>query len=245
MLSVLAKHIKDVSVLRRLLFAAVFLSPELPAFWAVVLEFATQGEISKCSVTPEQIQTLTENIQVLNASAFKPDCELQKELVSMDIPGKKPLGVVLISPTSSCVFCGSQLQLRKDRHAPVVLYDNKLGTIPGAHFHKFCPKRTCSLTQYYGYYCTQGNVVYNKDWATLPYFISSRDTGFSLEILKQLDANIMIGQISFKQHADIYNYMHALCTDSHTTKSRYVVILSSVANDFMYNYSLLSVWDWI
>ena len=127
MLSVLAKHIKDVSVLRRLLLAAVFLSPELPAFWAVVLEFATQGEISKCSVTPEQIQTLTENIQVLNASAFKPDCELQKELVSMDIPGKKPLGVVLISPTSSCVYCGSQLQLRKDRHAPVVLYDNKLG----------------------------------------------------------------------------------------------------------------------
>lgn len=142
MLGVLAKYIKDVSVLRRLLFAVVFLNPELPAFWAVVLEFATEGKISKCSATPEQIKTLSENIQVLNASAFRPDCELQQELISLHLPGRKPLGVILISPTSSCVLCGSDLQLRKDRHAAVVLYDMKLGTIPGAHFHKFCPKPT-------------------------------------------------------------------------------------------------------
>lgn len=223
MLGVLAKHMKDVSVLRRLLFAAVFLSPDLPEFWAVVVEFATEGKISKCSVTPQQVKTLIENIQVLNASAFRPDCELLKELISMDLPGKKPLGVILISPISSCILCGSTLQLRNDRHAPLVLYDINLGTIPGAHFHKFCPKRTCSLTQYYGYYTTQGRVIFNRDWATLPYFLSSRETGFSYEILKQLDANIMIGQISFKQQADIYNYMHKLCKDNHTTESRYVI----------------------
>ena len=219
MLGVLAKHIKDVSVLRRLLFAAAFLNPELPAFWAVVLEFATDGKISRCSVTPEQIKTLTENLQVLNASAFQPDSELQQELISLHLPGKKPLGVILISPVSSCVLCGSELQLRKDRHAPVVLYDMNLGTIPGAHFHKFCPKRLCSFTQYYGYYSTQGRVIFNEDWSTLPYFLSSRETGFSLGILKQLDANMMIGQISFKQQADIYNYMHKLCKDN-TAESR-------------------------
>ena len=67
MLGVLAKY-DNVSVLRRLLFAVVFLSPELPAFWAVV---------SRYSVTADQIQATTENIHALNASAFQPDSRLQ------------------------------------------------------------------------------------------------------------------------------------------------------------------------
>ena len=50
MLGVLAKHIQDVSVLRRLLFAVVFLSPDLPMFWGVVLEFATAGNPMKKSM---------------------------------------------------------------------------------------------------------------------------------------------------------------------------------------------------
>ena len=35
MLGVLAKYIQDVSVVRRLLFAVVFLSPDLPMYWQV------------------------------------------------------------------------------------------------------------------------------------------------------------------------------------------------------------------
>ena len=62
-LGVLAKYFQDVSVLRRLLFAAVFLSPELPMFWEVVVEFATAGKVSKDSVTPDQVRALIENIQ--------------------------------------------------------------------------------------------------------------------------------------------------------------------------------------
>ena len=53
MLGVLAKYFQDITVLRRLLLAVVFLSPELPMFWAVVLEFATEGKIQKSSVTPK------------------------------------------------------------------------------------------------------------------------------------------------------------------------------------------------
>lgn len=223
MLGLVAKYLQDASVLRRLLFAAVFLSPELPAFWEVVLEFATKGKLSKYSVTSEQIRALTENLQALNESAFTTDCKLQQELLSLHLPGKKPLGVILISPISSCLLCGCELQLRKDRHAPVVLYDINLGTIPGAHFHKFCTNRTCSLTQYYGYYRTQGKAIFNQDWAALPYFLSSSETGFSLELLWQLDANILIGQMSFKQQADIYNYVHKYSLET-AEPSRYVCI---------------------
>ena len=146
---------------------------------------------------------------------------MQKKLIFLKIPGKKPLGIPLISPSPTCLHCGRQLQLRKDRHAPVVIYDTKYGTIPGAHFHKFCPSRTCSFTQYYGYYSTENRIMFNAEWRSLPYFISSRDTAFSLDILTQLDANIMIGQISFKQQADIYNYTHSYHTSGTKVLSRY------------------------
>ena len=156
MLGVLAKYISDVSVLRRLLLAVASLNPELPAFWEVVIVFATEGKVSRCSLTPEEMKAITENIQVLHASAFQPDCKLQQELISLHLPGKKPLGVVLISPESVCVICGGQIQLKKDRHTSIVFYDANLGAIPGAHYYKFCPKQSCSFTQYYGYYSING-----------------------------------------------------------------------------------------
>ena len=109
MLGVLANYMNDVSVLRRLLFAVVFLSPELPALWAVVIEFATEGKVSRCSVTTEQIQAITENIQALNASAFHLDSRLQHELISLELPEKKPVGIILLSLASVCLLCGSEL----------------------------------------------------------------------------------------------------------------------------------------
>ena len=81
LLGVLAKYIQDVSVLRRLLFAAAFLSPELPIFLGLVVEFATSGNIYKSSITPELAKTLIENIQAFSAAAFESDHALQKEVI--------------------------------------------------------------------------------------------------------------------------------------------------------------------
>lgn len=220
MLGVLAKYFKDVSVLRRLLFAAVFLTPELPMFWEVVVEFATGGKVSKSSVTPEQVRAMVENLQALNSAAFDTDVFLQTELMSMTIPGKKPLGYILISPVAICASCGSQLQLRKDRHASVTIYDHRLGTIPGAHFHKLCQKKTCNVAQYYGYYTNKGQVVFNSNWESLRYFGSSRETFFAVEFLQQSDAHLLLGQLSFKQQAEIYNYTHGY--SGGTTATKYV-----------------------
>ena len=86
MLEIIAKYIQDVSVLRRLLIAAVFLPPQLPQFWGLVVEFATAGNASKSLVTPEQVRVLTENIQTLNAAAFETDEDLFKQLVKLEIP---------------------------------------------------------------------------------------------------------------------------------------------------------------
>ena len=242
MLGVLAKYIQDVSVVRRLLFAVVFLSPDLPMYWGVVLEFATAGKVPRSSVTPNQVKALVENIETLDMTAFQTDHALQREMIFLTITGKKPVGIPLISPRTSCLLCGSKLQLRKDRHAPIVLYPIQHGTVPGAHFMKFCPKRTCSFTQYYGYYTILDKVTFNTDWNSLDYFLSSRDTGFSLEILRRADANTMIGQLSFRQQASIYNYTNGYPTADSQELSRYAetrydfTIIRLPYNIIMYKY---------
>ena len=59
----------------------------------------------------------------------------------------------------------------KDRH--VVIYDTKYGTISGAHFHKFWLSWICSFTQHYAHYSTENRIMFNTEWRSLPYLISS------------------------------------------------------------------------
>ena len=48
MLEFIGKYIKDTSVMRRMLFAVFFLSPHLPEFWSLVVQFAMDG---KCELS--------------------------------------------------------------------------------------------------------------------------------------------------------------------------------------------------
>ena len=38
--------------------------------------------------------------------------------------------------------------------------------------------------------------------------MSTRETAVEMSFLRQLDAEILIGQLSYKQRAEIYNYKH-------------------------------------
>ena len=210
MLGTVSKYIKDVSVLRRLLFAVAHLPTDLPNLWGVAVEFATKDQESRDSITKAQAKVLVENIQKLDALAFSTDRKLLGDLVDLEIPNCKPLGLILISDNNKCVQCGSKLQLRKERPSSVVIYDQQMGTIPGSHYHKTCTNRACSVTQFYGY-TTAGSsseVHFDRDWESLPYFVSSRESVFSMQLLRQFDSEILIGQMSFKQCADAYNYLH-------------------------------------
>ena len=42
----------------------------------------------------------------------------------------------------------------------------------------------------------------------MPYFVSSRETGFEMSLLEKFDAELLLGQVSYNQRADIYNYYH-------------------------------------
>jgi len=214
MLRMVAAKLKDVSTLRRLLFATVHIPRDLPNFWGVVVEFATFGEVDRSRLGEDEARMLVENMEEFESRAFATDKVLLQELVGFKPSKGRAFGLVLISPESSCVNCGGKLILRKDRPASLVLYDDNIGAVPASHFHKYCSNHTCSVTQYYGYYTTGGNdlrVIYNANWSSLPYFVASRETVFSTSLLERLDSEVMIGQISYQQRANIFNDVHRCC----------------------------------
>ena len=83
-----------------------------------------------------------------------------------------------------------------------------MGTIPGSHYHKTCSNRLCGATQFYGYTSSghSTEIHFNRDWESLPYFVSSRESVFSTKLLRQFDSEIIIGQMSFQQCAEAYEH---------------------------------------
>ena len=215
MLEVVARHLKDVSVLRRLLFAASNLSNEVPNFWGIVVEFATRGKVHRNRIDQDTAAALVENIHEFDERAFESDTILTQQLVTWTPTSTgKPLGLVLITSEKTCAVCGKTPSIRRDRPASITIYDDSLGRVPGSHFHKICSSKTCDVTQYYGYYTTRGQSFFNYNWKSLQYFVSSSLTAFSVSMLKRMDIEIVIGQLSYKQIADIFNHVHSCHQDT-------------------------------
>ena len=197
------------------MFASSFLPCNLPNYWDIVATFANiqaGNTVAQPAVSPAVAKMTIENMQVMHPEAFLCDKELTVELVNMEYGNGKekpnPLGIPLIPNNSRCVTCGGKLLLRKDRPSRITLYTDSLGTVPATHFHRYCQnsRKGCKTIQFYGYYSIEnGNIVYNDDWMVLPYFLASQETGFEISMLRQFDAELLIGQISYKQKADIYN----------------------------------------
>lgn len=53
---------------------------------------------------------------------------------------------------------------------------------------------------------------YDDEWSKLPYFMSTRETALSMDMLCRFDREILIGQLSYKQRADLYNDIHGYNT---------------------------------
>ena len=214
MLGVFAKYFKDVSQVRRLLFALEFLPNDTPDRLRLALDFATRGKSEHCTITTQQLSALCENLEDIDKDAFSTSKTLLENILQH--PKNKPLGVVLVSTKNVCLQCKSKLLLRRDRPASVVIYDDNMGTIPGSHFHKYCSNRRCGFTQYYGYYteglgednAAQLEARFDEDWESNAYFVSSRETAFSMKLIHRFHSQILHGQQSFKQCADVYNHLH-------------------------------------
>ena len=201
-------YVKDLSVIRRVAFATRFYPQCMPAYWDKCISFGVHGKEARCKLSPDNVKVLVENMKVMDKGMFASDDELVQEICPCS--DELQLGVVLVSPRDTCLVCGGKLYIRAQRSSSVVIYDDRFGTMAATHYVKYCRRQSCSLQQYYGFY-TQGSVGevhYNDDWYTLPYFMSSRETAITMDFLRRFDKEILIGQISYKQRADIYNEVH-------------------------------------
>lgn len=201
---------------RRIMFASSFLPKEYPLYWDMVIKFATansapeiMAKLSEADMKRKLSLTM-ENLRSIYPAAFTDDKELAKQLIHMERPDGGEVGVILISDKSACSQCGSTLALRSDRPSHVTVYSETLGTVKGMHYHKTCKSHSCKTVQYYGYVTggSKSGLKYDSDWADLPYFVSSQETVFESLFLKKMDTDLLIGQISYRQKADIYNYFH-------------------------------------
>lgn len=120
--------------------------------------------------------------------------------------------MILISANCTCKLCGGKLLVRSDRPSYVTLYTDTMGTVPATQFRKYCQnyRKGCTFTQHYSYHSLtddgDANIIYDDNWADLPYFVSTSKTAFSTKLLERFDAEMLIGQVSYRQSCDIYNY---------------------------------------
>ena len=108
-------------------------------------------------------------------------------------------------------MCDGKLLTHADRPSTITVYSDKMGTIPATHFHKYCQnsRKGCQFTQYYGYFTLgEGSETHYDNWHTLPFFILTSMTAFETRLLECQDAEFLIGQITYNQNSDIYNYVH-------------------------------------
>lgn len=217
--------VPDITVLRKLLFASVYIPKNTPQYLEEIVAFAFNGRVEKPDC--DKIRVLLENIQELDETAFRTDTELTSDLDLGSHPSVQsgvPLGVILISTNNTCKSCGGKLLVRSDRPSSMSLYTDNMGTVPATHYRKYCQNycKGCTFTQHYSYHSTSDDdgavLVYDSNWADLPYFVSTSKTAFSTAFLERFDAEILIGQVSYKQKSDIHNYYKY---ETVTKQSRY------------------------
>jgi hypothetical protein len=205
----LPSQAQDMGVLRRIIFATVHLPKSYSNYWPAITRFANLGNHD---IGIDTVKIAVENLQMINKTAFTRDSTLCKELQSMYMceSDSHPLGVILVSEKTVCDSCQGNLLIRKDRLSHLTIYTTTLGTITGSHYHKYCQnyRKGCCYRQYYGYSTDQSTsaVYYDPDWYQHEYFISSNETAFDIQLIRAFDAELFIGNVSYSQKAEIYNY---------------------------------------
>ena len=140
----------DISILRRLSFAAYTLHKDTPKYWELVTRFGFTKSSGSAIPSIDTVKLLVDNVKYLDEGAFNTDDNLLGELIKEDGFQGKSLGIVLISANDKCKLCGGNLLVRADRPSFPTIYSDDIGTANGTHFRKYCQNgwKGCSFTQF-------------------------------------------------------------------------------------------------
>ena len=85
----------------------------------------------------------------------------------------------------------------------LTLYTESLGTLPATHYDKYCHncRKGCKPVHFNGYKLGDGLIHYSDDCLSLPYLLSTQETGVETAMLKHFDVKLLVGQISYMQKA--------------------------------------------
>lgn len=97
----------DVSVFRRLSFAAISLQKDVPKYWELVGKFGFKSPPENLII--EKIKVFFENVEYIDSKALLSDRDLQRELLEFEGFQGHPLGVVLVSAKQNCELYGGKL----------------------------------------------------------------------------------------------------------------------------------------
>ena len=183
-----------------------------PNYWTLVTQFATMNSYLSKGLDPTTMKAMIENLQLFNPTAFATDKQLMEEIHALNSINE-PLGLVLVSSNEVSRLCRDRLLICSDRSSHITVYTELFGTLLGTHYQKYCQnqRKGCSFRQYYRYHSDGDKSVtfYDNDWDQLDYFVSSSEAAFEMKMLSKFDAELLLGHISYKQKADIYNYSNS------------------------------------
>ena len=207
MLSSLLRGISEYSAITRGLYYFNHIPSAFPDFGKRLFDFATNGNkhaVARETVNEESFLALSSNLVSLYNLTGKDDMWNDVHDASLE-EGKFGLGVVLISMKTTCRLCSKELRPKTSRVVNVIVYHESRGSFMGCRIPKVCSNRSCKLIQHYGYYSIRESRFYNEDWQANNYLLSSGKTAFDMQLLRKFEVEILIGKLSFKEKADIYN----------------------------------------
>ena len=209
-----------VTFVRRLVYVVPQIPEDTPDRWNIIRDFSCHGVLGAESLTTGIVKTIASNMEYFERDAYHSDDQLKQELASFSNVRGIQLAVILISQKQKCMQCGNALSVRSDRPSQVTLYSERHGTLKATHFRKLCKSIKCSFVQHYGYHSSgsENHIRYDEDWQNHQWFLSTRETGFEISFLAKFDAELLIGQISYHQKAEIYNYLHEFCTSKNSSQ---------------------------
>lgn len=166
----------------------------------------------------------TRTLRFLHPELFISENDRFREFHHYTLMCGQPMATVLLSSQDTCKSCHKQLSL-DPKPRPIVIYSLHRGTYLGCRLTKYC--RKCKFHQHYGYSTRGNDKSYDHNILDLNFMLSSEDTAFDTELLKECSNHLVIGAMPFSTYAQSYNRRFGYNkSDSPAAKrrKRYVVL---------------------
>ena len=93
-----------------------------------------------------------------------------------------------------------------------MIYDGVLGSFVGSRGTKFC--RGCLIYEHYGYWSKEGKKHYDLQALDNPYLLSTEDSAFSSDLMKEVSSFLIVGAVAFSTFAASFNRRFGLLNES-------------------------------